>query len=299
MNNLLEDYLKYINSINSGSKCTTVSYRHDIERFIAFLKQESITDFKQVDRTICNDFISYLRTDEHFKEISNRSLARNISALRSFFKYLCSIGYIQTNPFLTIKVKVSQNKLPDYLYEDEIDLLMNSFDLNTDEGYLCRTMFETMYGCGLRLSELCNLKIGDIDFKNEYLHIVGKGSKARLVPFYPLIKKLLRHYIDEIRSKNLHVDHDYVFIARSGKRISPRTVQYYLDKVVKEKSLPFSLHPHSLRHSFATHLLDNGVDIRMVQELLGHSNLSTTQIYTHVTLQHLIEDYKKAFENRE
>jgi len=298
MEEYLQGFLNYITNINSGSSATREAYGRDIERYLNYLKQEGIEFVDAVDRNTVLGYLNYLRTDKQFAGISNRSVARNMSSLRSFYRYLNEIGVTQSNPFMAVKIAVEKNKLPDYLFEDEVDTLLDCFDLHDDFGYRNRTIFETMYGCGLRLSEICNLKIGDIDFANRFLRITGKGNKQRIVPFYEMIEKLLKHYITVIRPKYLKKEHDYVFVNRNGAQITPRGVQYLLEKTVFDNNLPMHVHPHTLRHSFATHLLDKGVDIRIVQELLGHSNLSTTQIYTHITSEHLRESYDKAFENK-
>lgn len=295
MEKKLDNFLSYIVTVNSGSENTKEAYGRDLKRYIDYLKQEGINSLDDADRTIVLGFINYLRTDKRFGEISNRSLSRYLSSLRSFYRYLLDIKEVSSNPFLSVKIPNEKTKKPDYLFEDEVDMLLDSFDLTDDFGYRDRTIFEVMYGCGLRLSELCNLKIENIDFNNQLLSILGKGSKRRLVPFYNMIKQLLENYINNIRSKYIKEEHGFVFINKNGGKLSNRGVQYLLNRTIKENNLPLQLSPHTLRHSFATHLLDAQVDIRVVQELLGHSNLSTTQIYTHITIDRLKESYNKAF----
>lgn len=296
MDKYLEDFLVYISSVNSGSENTMDNYQRDIRKFMDFLTSEGVSDLRQADRYVVMGYVNKLRTQTiNGKQLSSRSVARNISSLRSFYRYLSEMNIVETNPFVSIKISTPKNKLPDYLFEDEIDTLMSCFDLNDDLGYRNRAIFETMYGCGLRVSEVVNLKISDIDFGNQVLRIIGKGSKARIVPFYQIINDLLKHYLKEIRPKYVGAEHEYVFVNRNGRKLTTRGVEYLLDRVVVENGLTFKIHPHTLRHSFATHLLDAGVDLRIVQELLGHSNLSTTQIYTHITTEHLKEVYDKAF----
>lgn len=296
MQQYLQQFLDYMLTVHSGSFNTIDSYRRDIQRYLAYLEKVNITSLQNCDRQIVLGYLNELRTEHKQQPLSNRTIARSLSALRSFYKYLNEIDVVTINPFMAIKVAKKTAKLPDYLFTDEIDMLLDCFDLTDDLGYRNRCMFETMYGCGLRLSELCQLKIADIDFENQILRIVGKGNKQRIVPFYPMIQTLLKHYLTVIRPSFQPQSHTSVFVNRNGQPITPRGVQYILNKTVVDYHLPFSLHPHTLRHSFATHLLDAGVDIRLVQELLGHSNLSTTQIYTHITVDHLKESYKKAFE---
>lgn len=296
MDKLLEDFLIYVDTSNSGSEHTKESYYRDIHRFMEYLNSEGVTDVKDTDRYVVMGYVSHLRTSQfNGKTLSSRTIARNLSSLRSFFKYLTMMKITDSNPFASVSISVPKNRLPDYLFEDEVDALLKCFDLNDDLGYRNRALFETMYGCGLRVSEAADLKIEDIDFADRVIRVVGKGSKARIVPFYQIISDLLEKYIRNIRVRYVGDDCPYVFVNRNGKKLTTRGIEYLLDKTVRDNGLPFKLHPHTLRHSFATHLLDAGVDLRLVQELLGHSNLSTTQIYTHITTEHLRDAYDKAF----
>lgn len=293
MDQYLEEFLVYHAAINSGSANTVKNYRRDIQKYLNYLESQGCDDLKEVDRDIVLGYVDYLRSPEN--NLGPRSISRMMSALRTFYRYLCENEIVDDNPFLAIKIPQQKKKLPDYLFEDEVEELLGCFDLNDDMEYRDRTMFEIMYGCGLRLSEVSNLKISDIDFSNKVLNIVGKGNKARIVPFYPMIEELLDHYLSDIRPRYMEQEHGYVFINKRGQKLSERGIEYLLDATVKKHGLMLQLHPHTLRHSFATHLLEAGVDIRVVQELLGHSSLSTTQIYTHITMQHLRESYDKAF----
>lgn len=299
MDQLLEEFLVYHGTVNSGSAHTADAYRRDLQRFFAYLGAEGISDLDDVDRTVVLGYVNELRRSRsNGKPLTSRTVSRNLSSLRTFYRYLNENHLAETNPFLAVKIPHQKIRLPDYLFEDEIDTLMNCFDLSDDSEYRNRALFETMYGCGLRVSEAADLKLQDIDYGNQVLHIVGKGSKARIVPFYPVINDLLQQYVTHIRPKYMKQDHDYVFVNRNGAKLTARGIEYLLDKSVKDHGLMMQLHPHTLRHSFATHLLDAGVDLRVVQELLGHANLSTTQIYTHVTMEHLRETYDRAFEKK-
>ena len=292
MDKILEEFLVYVSTVNTGSEHTADAYRRDIEKFMAFLNREGAESFGEVDRTLVLGYVSFLRTENN---LSSRSVARNLSSLRTLYRYLNENGLSESNPFLAVKIPHQKNKLPDYLFEDEVDELMSCFDLNDDMEYRDRTMFETMYGCGLRVSEVSNLQINDIDYDNRILHITGKGSKARIVPFYEMINDLLHHYIEVIRPRYVIEEHGYVFVNKNGKKLTTRGIEYILNQAVISHGLTMQIHPHTLRHSFATHLLDAGVDLRIVQEMLGHANLSTTQVYTHITMSHLRETYDKAF----
>lgn len=295
MEDYLEEFLINLNTVNSGSAHTADSYRRDIKRFIDYCTVEGCESFNDVDRTVVLGFINYLRMGKN--ALSDRSLARNLSSLRSFYRYLNASGYADSNPFASVKSPKKTDKLPDFLYEDDVDRFLGCFDLNDDQEYRNRTMFEMMYGCGLRVSEVANMKISDLDFANDVVTIVGKGSKARIVPFYPVIRELLQNYLKAVRPHFVgEQEHDYVFVNNRGSKLTSRGIEYILDSSVRQHGLMMKIHPHALRHSFATHLLAAGVDIRVVQELLGHARLSTTQIYTHVSMEHLREAYDKAFE---
>ncbi|MDD6468072.1 MAG: tyrosine recombinase XerC [Erysipelotrichaceae bacterium] len=290
MDEALDAFLEYIRQSESGSIHTQDAYYRDIHRFIEFLKKESITDFQQVDRKVISSFISQLRDAQLTeKAVSARTLARNISSLRSFYQYLNRVFDFEYNPFMSIKTPKIAKRLPEFLFVDEVDALLDSIDLTKDNGLRNRCMIELMYGCGLRVSELVNLKKEDIDYEQRVLRIVGKGNRMRMVPFYEDLKDLLQRYQQERNS-----DEECFFLNRRGKGMTSRAVQYILDDCAKNAGITISVHPHMLRHSFATHLLDNGADLRVVQELLGHQNLSTTQIYTHVTVDRLQQVYQKA-----
>ncbi len=291
----IDKFLEYIYLSNSNSINTKLSYQHDLMLFSRYLQEENVSSL-DLSRNEVLGYLDYLHKQN--SQLTNRSISRNLSSVRSFYRYLNDISLSDCNPFVSIKIKKEKQRLPDYLFEDEIDLLLDSFDLDDDLAYRDRTLFEMMYGCGLRVSEASNLKLNDIDFSNKLLRIMGKGSKERIVPFYSTIEKLLRHYLCDIRIL-FAKDNEYVFVNKNGQKLTTRGIQYLLNKTVEKYNLPFKLHPHTLRHSFATHLLDSGVDIRIVQQLLGHSSLSTTQIYTHLTVEHLRSSYDKAFEDKE
>ena len=290
MRQTLETYLAYVKQNQSGSMHTDDAYYRDISRFIDFLESEGITRFQDVDRFVIQNFIMKLRNgDLGNKGLSNRSLARNISSLRSFYQYLNRVFHYEVNPFLTVKTPKLPKKLPEMLFVDEIDALLESIDLSEPVGLRNRCIIELMYGCGLRVSEVVSLKCADIDYENMVLRIVGKGSKMRMVPFYNDLKNIMLAY-----QVSKDVSSDTFILNAKGNAMSTRAVQYILNDVASKANLHMQIHPHMLRHSFATHLLDNGADLRIVQELLGHQNLSTTQIYTHVTVDRLKKIYNEA-----
>ena len=290
----LDNFLDYFDTKRSGSPQTKDAYRRDITRFITYLKDNNINDFNLVDKRVIMDYTSKLRSGEFSnKKISNSTFSRNLSSLRSFYYYLLEIHAVDTNPFLQFKKIKVEKHLPDVLTFDQVETLLNSFNLDNPIELRNRCIVETIYACGFRISEVCNLQMKNIDFKDLSIRVIGKGNKERLALFYPNLKNLLDRYLAEYRNK-LKTECDNLFINKNGKPITPRIVQLLLDEASVKANLPIHVHPHMLRHSFATHLLDNGADLRAVQELLGHENLSTTQLYTHLTYDRLKNTVNKA-----
>lgn len=296
MEELLDRFLHYIMQVNSGSEHTKAAYERDVREFIFFLQKEDIDDFNDVDRMIVMNFIAELRMRTGTAgPMKNSTIARKLSSLRSFYHYLNEYVGIVNNPFVYFKTPKQGKRIPEFLFYDEMETFLDSFQLDTPEGLRSRAMFEMMYACGLRVSEVVNLHMEDIDFHDRIVRICGKGDKQRLVPFYELAKELLERYIYEVRSVWMQdTAHSYVFINQRGKQLTTRGVQYLMEKAAGSCDLHIHIHPHMFRHSFATHLLDNGADLRTVQELLGHSSLSTTQIYVHVTQDRLKHVYESA-----
>ena len=255
MDELIDRFLKYIYRKNTQSDKTIESYKNDLNQYKEYLLSQSIDSFESCDRLT---FMNFLATLDHLK---SSSIARKMSVYRSFYAYLAEYMGINENPLLGIQTPKKSKQIPDFLFVEEIQEFLNSYEDNKEDQYRDRILFTMMYACGLRVSECVSLEWNQIDFNNRIVHIRGKGDKDRIVPFYQGFEKELL---------------------------------YLMDKHAKAIGMHMKLHPHMLRHSFATHLLDNGADIRVVQELLGHSSLSTTQIYTHVTTAQLVKAYKKA-----
>ncbi|MGL5540479.1 MAG: site-specific tyrosine recombinase/integron integrase [Erysipelotrichaceae bacterium] len=278
-------FLAHIAQQNSGSVHTKQAYEQDLTRFARFLASQNLDSFEQVDRAMMLEYIDSLSS--HQVALRNATIARHLSTLRSFYKYLSEYYDVTNNPFLYIKNPKIGKKIPDFLFYDEMDTFLNAIEPNDAVGLRNRALFEIMYACGLRVSEVITLRYSDIDFENRVLKVVGKGNKQRLIPFHPVAGAYLR------RLRREH-DQDLVFLNQKGKPLTARGVQFLLDGCARDVGLPGKLHPHMFRHSFATHLLDNGCDLRSVQTLLGHANLSTTQIYTHVSQDRLKKVYEQA-----
>lgn len=289
-------FLDYINQLNTGSKHTLEAYERDIDDFIAFLNEEGITSFEHTDRIVVMNYIASLRQRDGVSgTMKNTSIARKLSSLRSFYRYLNEFIGIQENPFLYVKGPKISRRIPEFLFYDEMELFLSSFDLQKEVDLRNRALFELMYACGLRVSEIVALRLEDIDFIDQVVHITGKGDKQRIVPFYDMAKEILLHYIEEVREKWIQKEkHSIVFINQRGKGLTTRGVQYLMQRQADALNMSIHIHPHMFRHSFATHLLDNGADLRLVQELLGHSSLSTTQIYVHVSQERLKNVYIQA-----
>ncbi len=296
MNEWKQRFLAYIDQLNTGSNHTYQAYERDIDDFIAFLTAEGITAFDQVDRIIVMNYIAALRQRTGVMgAMKNTSIARKLSSLRSFYRYLNEYVGIQENPFLYVKGPKISRRIPEFLFYDEMELFLDSFDLSDEVGLRNRALFEIMYACGLRVSEVAALRLEDIDFNDQVLHITGKGDKQRIIPFYDMAKTILQRYLNEVRPKWIaQQQHNLVFINQRGKGLTTRGVQYLMQKQADTLGMSVHIHPHMFRHSFATHLLDNGADLRLVQELLGHSSLSTTQIYVHVSQERLKHAYLTA-----
>lgn len=283
----LDEFIKYLSVTHTNSKCTSDAYYRDIARFLAFLKDKGIEDLN-IDKDIVYQYVEALRSGKITKKkISNATFARNMSALKSFYRYLNLQEIVDDNPFLSLQNIKAKKHLPDVLTFDEMESLLSSFDLASPIELRNRTIVETIYACGLRISECLNIKLTDIDKNNLIIRVMGKGSKERIIPFYPRLLELIDKYLLEYRDIYASQDSPYLFISTRGNKMSSRSVQLMLQDVQNRLPIKVNIHPHMLRHSFATHLLDNGADLRVVQELLGHANLSTTQIYTHLTYDRL------------
>ena len=295
MEKTLDDFIRYLSAKRTGSEKTADAYRRDIRRFIYYLKDKGISSFNDVGKDESFDYISLLRSGRITRgKISNSSYSRNLSSLRSFYKYLVMMHEADHNPFTLYKKIHVEKHLPDVLTFDQIETILSVFDLDKPMDVRNRTIIETIYACGLRISECCDLKLSQIDRQSMILRVIGKGNKERIIPYYPRLNELFDLYEEKYRCLYDKGNSEYFFLSKRGGRVSPRSVQLLLEETGERCGLNVSIHPHMLRHSFATHLLDNGADLRTVQELLGHANLSTTQLYTHLTYDRLKSTVSKA-----
>lgn len=294
----LKNYLFYLKYQKNYSIKTIDSYQRDIEKFLKYIDDEDYT-LEMVDQTLIRNFLSC----EIMNGISKISNARRIIALRGFYEYLVKNKIVTSNPFLLISIPKIDKKLPDFFYIEEIK---NIFQENSQrEDFLAprdQAILELLFSSGLRVSELCDLTLQKINIKERIMIIVGKGNKERRVPFSLNTQKTLLYYIENTRKEILvnskSNGSNYVFLNSKGNKLTSRGVEYILESIAKKINTNMSLHPHKFRHTFATHLLNQGLDLRVIQELLGHSSLSSTQVYTHVSNQKMLEEYEKAFPRR-
>ena len=292
-NKYIQEYLDVLQYQKNYSVLTIEGYKREIEHFVMYLKIEGIHDFKEVRYPFLRGYLAQL----HSENLSPKTINHKMSSLRGFYRYLQMQEYIDDNPFLLIDSLKQPQRNPDFLYIDEMMDLLDSIETNTVLGRRNKAMLELMYASGLRCSEVVELTLTQIDFQRQLLLIHGKGGKDRYVPFHDYAAECLKEYIEQDRFELMavkHQEHQYVFVNKNGAKMTNRGVEDVVNRVTQKYDATKKIHPHTFRHSFATHLLEQGVDIRVVQELLGHSNLSTTQIYTHVTNQHLKEVYDHA-----
>ncbi len=283
----IKDYQSYLRIERGLSKNTIENYGFDIERLCVFLEtnQIDVSPIKISDETL-QQFIYNVA-----KELNPRSQARIISGLKSFFNYLVFEDYRNDNPLELIEAPKTGRKLPDTLSLQEIDNLINAIDLSTNEGERNRAMLETLYGCGLRVSELITLKISDLFFDEGFIKITGKGNKERFVPIGSLTQKYIDIYKNAIRS-NLNIKkgaEDTLFLNRRGNQLTRAMIFTIIKDLAQKINLNKNISPHTLRHSFATHLLENGADLRSIQLMLGHESITTTEIYVHLDRSFLKE----------
>lgn len=290
MNNLLNQFLDTLEIQKQYSLHTIEAYKKDISDFIDFLNREAINNLQEVDYIIIRNYLGTLYDDE----LQSSTIARKLSSLRSFYDYLLRHQEVKDNPFVLTKAPKLEKKNPDFLFYEEINELLDKIDESTPLGIRNRAIIELMYASGLRASEVVGMKLGDIDRSRQVIHILGKGKKERYVPFHELALECLDRYLDEARFSlmvNAKEKHQYVFVNKNGNPLTTRGLRDILDRMALNTGIGRRLHPHAIRHTFATHLLDQGAELRFVQEMLGHSNLSTTQIYTHVSKEKLRKTY--------
>ncbi len=278
----VEKFLRYLEIEKNYSGHTVLNYRLDLKGFAKFLGQAPI---ENTDYLLLRKYLAVLKE----KNLGSRSTARHLSSLRSFFKFLVREGHIKANPILSLSSPKLDKHLPSFMTEEEVLRLIQATITKDDPGRRDKAVLETFYSTGIRISELTGLSLDDIDLIGSVIKVKGKGKKERMVPIGDQAIIAIRQYLDRRKKKS-----DALFLNKNGTRITPRGVRNIVKKYLRLAGIKPGVSPHTLRHSFATHLLDRGADLRSVQELLGHANLSTTQIYTHLTTEKLKSVYDKA-----
>ncbi|MFA5156874.1 MAG: tyrosine recombinase XerC [Candidatus Omnitrophota bacterium] len=285
MERYIEKFIRYLQIERNYSAHTVLNYHHDLEDFRAFLADKNIED---IDYLFLRKYLALLKE----KNISARSVSRRLSAMRSFFKFLAREGLLKANPISIVSSPKQEKRLPIFLTEEEVKKLIDAVipKAETDEAALRdKAILETFYSTGMRISELVGLSMPDIDFISGIIKVMGKGKKERIVPIGEHAIKAIRRYLQKRSTES-----GALFLNKNKRRITDRGVRNIVAKYIRLASLRQGVSPHTLRHSFATHLLNRGADLRSVQELLGHANLSTTQVYTHLTTERLKSVYDKA-----
>lgn len=290
MNKPLREYLDHLLYERNYSKKTIDSYSRDIDKFIHFLDKEEIK-MDDVDLNIIRNFLS----QELIDGISKRSNKRRLCALRGFYAFMVRKKYVSVNPFLFVNSPKIDKKYPSVLYIEQIETLFKE-NRKREDFFAIRdeAIIELLYYTGIRASELVSLDIQDINLNNRNLRVIGKGNKERIVPFSEECKNTLSNYIRNDRKKFLNknvLNSPSLFLNDKGQRLTTRGLEYILKEIEEKSGVFLSLHPHIFRHSFATHLLEGGADLRIIQELLGHESINATQVYTHVTLEKMKDNY--------
>jgi tyrosine recombinase XerC len=285
MEKYIEKFIRYLDIEKNYSKHTILNYRLDLEDFKKFLGD---TPLEKIDYLDLRKYLAVLKE----KSLGTRSVGRRLSALRSFFKFLTRDGYLKANPILILSSPKIEKHLPSFMTEEEVAKLIEAAfarDEKDERGLRDRAILETFYSTGIRISELVGMNLSEIDFIGGIVKVMGKGKKERLVPIGDTATRAIRKYLEKRKKQN-----EALFLNKSGKRITTRGVRNIVRKYINLAGIKQGVSAHTFRHSFATHLLNRGADLRTVQELLGHANLSTTQIYTHLTTEKLKSVYDKA-----
>jgi len=281
----LELYLDYLKYNRNYSDNTIISYKNDIIEYLKYLEKEYL-NYCDVNYQDLHGLLVYYENNHN----NSRSIRRKISSLKGFYKYLVRNNKINDNPFIYISLPKMEKKLPQYLNYNEFLEIIDSIEIKDIYSLRDRLILELLYATGLRVSELVNIKLDDININNNEIKVIGKGNKTRIVYFNNVCLNYLKKYLNnfhEINKKNSN----YLILNKCGEPITTRGVSLIIDKIIKKTSIIKNISPHVLRHTFATHLLNNGCDLLTVQELLGHSSISTTGIYTHVTTDHIMDVY--------
>ncbi|MGE5422959.1 MAG: tyrosine recombinase XerC [Ignavibacteriales bacterium] len=294
----VDGFLNHMRVEKGASSMTLVSYRTDLSQFIEFLSKANALPQEDINKELFNhksvrDYLAYLQNNG----LSRSTMARKLAALRSFVKYLCREEVLTSNPIAAVATPKQEKKLPRFLYPKEVEALVEAPDARLPGGARDRAILEILYATGIRVSELVSMNLGDVYYDESFIKVLGKGNKERIVPLGESARLALVYYINGTRrSQEYKIGHEQkaIFLNKFGERLTARSVRNIINKYVEEVAINQKVSPHTLRHTFATHLLNGGADLRSVQEMLGHVKLSTTQVYTHVTKDQLKTVHDKA-----
>lgn len=282
---LIDSFSEYLLIDKNYSKNTIESYKNDLEKYFNFNKNKNINEISNKD---IKEYLKYLKENN----LDDSTISRNISTLKSFYKFLLIQKKLNNNPMQNINMPKKRKKLPNTLSIDEVNQLL---DIKLIDNYSCRNkaMLELMYATGIRVSELVNLTLFDLNINECFIRVIGKGNKDRIIPIGDIALKYLNYYLEIRNSFIKKENNNYLFLNNHGKKMTRQGFFKILKKLSRDQGIEKEFSPHTLRHSFATHLLSNGADLVIIQELLGHSDITTTEIYTHITNKQLEENFKK------
>ena len=285
----IDRFIEYLKYQRNYSDFTCNNYNKDLNEYNSFILSNKI-NYKNMDYNEAKEYVIYLNK----KNAAKSTISRKLSSLRTFYKYLVLNNKVESNPFLLVSSPKKEKRIPKFINYNNMEEILNVPNIKTKEGQRERVILEVLYASGVRVSELVNIKLKDIDFSNKNILIFGKGSKERLVSFGDYALEYINLYLKEGRNLLLDgVKSDYLIVGKKSEKLTTRRVEQIIDDIIKRTSIKLNITPHMFRHTFATHLLDNGCDLLVVQELLGHASLSSTEIYTHVSNEHLREVYLK------
>ena len=285
----INKFIEYLKYQRNYSDFTCNNYKKDLNEYNSFILSNKI-NYKNMDYNEAKEYVIYLNK----KNDAKYTISRKLSSLRTFYKYLVLNNKVESNPFLLVSSPKKEKRIPKFINYNNMEEILNVPNIKTKEGQRERVILEVLYASGVRVSELVNIKLKDIDFSNKNILIFGKGSKERLVSFGDYALEYINLYLKEGRNLLLDgVKSDYLIVGKKSEKLTTRRVEQIIDDIIKRTSIKLNITPHMFRHTFATHLLDNGCDLLVVQELLGHASLSSTEIYTHVSNEHLREVYLK------
>lgn len=287
MKKIVIDFLEVLQFEKKYSENTTLNYKNDLDDFVTYITELGYSKFSDVDYQTIRKYLTYL----YDKKYTNKTISRHISSLRSLFKYLLKEGKIKNNPMTLVSNPKVEKKLPKFVPYKELEQILNVFDSDNPIDSRNTLILELLYSTGIRVGELINIKIKDIEFTKKEIKILGKGNKERIVLFGSRCYELLNKYLNSFYRKYNINNNDYLLLGVKGNKINDREVRKIVDEAVKRAGVKLNISPHVLRHTFATHMLNEGADLKSVQQLLGHESLSTTTIYTHISNERLRNVY--------